>query len=195
MIRNSFVEEYKGLKNIYLKHPHHRSFHATVILDEDDLVATRFYRWHIDAALYGLAPPVATTLMAVRVPGGRHQTVRYDDGSGDEKTVPLGTTAFVSGYSMYDNLSPEDQEFARTTKVEYAPHPYIWMSQAKSRSDGLGLVSEGKELALSDLPPKARSTGSSGCYLQAAPPGRLCPRRLRASKGQDSPSSATKHCT
>ncbi|XWW93051.1 hypothetical protein V2A60_000979 [Cordyceps javanica] len=153
VIGNGFVKEYEGLKNIHLKHPHHRSFHATVIPDQDDLVATRFYRWHIDAALYGLAPPVATTLMAVRVPGGRHQTVRYDDGSGDEKTVPLGTTAFVSGYSMYDNLSPEDQEFARTTRVEYAPHPYIWMSQAKSRSDGLGLVSEGKELALSDLPP------------------------------------------
>ncbi|KAJ4157969.1 uncharacterized protein LMH87_008517 [Akanthomyces muscarius] len=153
VIGNGFVAEYEGLKDFQLKHPHHRSFHASIVPDEDDLVATRFYRWHIDAALYGLAPPVATTLMAVRVPGGRDQTVRYDDGSGDEKTVPLGTTAFVSGYTMYDSLSPEDQEFARTTKVEYAPHPYIWMSNAKSRSDGLGLVSEGKELPLSDLPP------------------------------------------
>ena len=147
------MAEYEGLKDIQLKHPHHRSFHASAVPDEDDLVATRFYRWHINTALYSLAPPVATTLMAVRVPDGRDQTVRYDDGSGDEKTVPLGTTAFVSGYTISDNLSPGDQEFARTTKVEYAPHPYIWMSNAKSRSDGLGLVSEGKELPLSDLPP------------------------------------------
>ncbi|KAJ3962750.1 Alpha-ketoglutarate-dependent xanthine dioxygenase xan-1 [Colletotrichum tropicale] len=153
VIGNGFVEEYEGLKNIQLRHPHHRTFHATTISAEDDLDFTRFYRWHIDAALYGLAPPVATTLLAVRVPGGRKQTLRYDDGTGEEMTVPLGTTAFVSGYAMYDNLSPEDQEFVRTTKVEYAPHPYVWMSSAKSRSDGLGLVSEDKEVPLSDLPP------------------------------------------
>ena len=53
---------------------------------------------------------------------------------------------------MYNLLSEEDQRFARTTKVEYAPHPYIWMSGAKSRPTGLGMVSEGKELQLSDLP-------------------------------------------
>ncbi|KAI8162576.1 putative dioxygenase [Colletotrichum sp. SAR 10_70] len=153
VIGNGFVEEYEGLKNIQLRHPHHRTFHATTIPAQDDLDFTRFYRWHIDAALYGLAPPVATTLLAVRVPGGRKQTLRYDDGSGEEMTVPLGTTAFVSGYAMYDNLSPEDQEFVRTTKVEYAPHPYVWMSSAKSRSDGLGLVSEDKEVPLADLPP------------------------------------------
>ncbi|KAM0276663.1 hypothetical protein ACHAQH_006525 [Verticillium albo-atrum] len=153
VIGNGFVESYEGLENITLRHPHHRTFHATRIPDEDDLDFTRFYRWHIDAALYGLAPPVATSLLAVRVPGGRTQTLRYDDGTGDEKTVPLGTTAFVSGAAMYDALSPEDQAFCRSTKVEYAPHPYVWMSTARSRSDGLGLVSEGRELPLSDLPP------------------------------------------
>ncbi|KXH63042.1 TfdA family Taurine catabolism dioxygenase TauD [Colletotrichum salicis] len=153
VIGNGFVEEYEGLKNIQLRHPHHRTFHATTIPDEDDLDFTRFYRWHIDAALYGLAPPVATTLLAVRVPGGRKQTLRYDDGTDEEMTVPLGTTAFVSGYAMYDNLSPEDQEFVRTTKVEYAPHPYVWMSSAKSRPTGLGMVSEDKEVPLDDLPP------------------------------------------
>ena len=152
VIGNGLVPEYEGLKNIQLRHPHHRTFHATRIPDEDDLDFTRFYRWHIDAALYGLAPPIVTTLLAVRVPGGRRQTCRYDDGTGDELTVPLGTTAFVSGYAMYDRLTPAEQEFVRTTRVEYAPHPYIWMSSARSRSDGLGLVSEGKELPLSELP-------------------------------------------
>lgn len=153
VIGNGFVQSYEGLTNLRLKHPHHRSFHASVVPEADDMVATRFYRWHIDAALYDLAPPVVTSLLAVRVPGGRTQTLRYDDGSGEEMTVPLGTTAFASGYAMYDCLSPKDQEFVRTTRVEYAPHPYIWMSKAKSRPDGLGLVSEGKELPLADLPP------------------------------------------
>lgn len=152
VIGNGFVDEYEGLKDIRLRHPHHRTFHATSIPPEDDLDFTRYYRWHIDAALYGLAPPVVTSLLAVKVPGGRSQTTRYDDGTGDELVVPLGTTAFASGYAMYDLLSPEDQDFARTTRVEYAPHPYVWMSSAKSRPDGLGLVSEGKELPVEELP-------------------------------------------
>lgn len=153
VIGNGFVESYEGLQNITLRHPHHKTFHATAIPAEDDLDYTRFYRWHIDAALYGLAPPIVTTLLAVRVPKGRTQTCRYDDGTGDELQVPLGTTAFVSGYTIYDILSEEDKAFARSTRVEYAPHPYVWMSPARSRSDGLGMVSEGKEIPLSDLPP------------------------------------------
>lgn len=153
VIGNGPVAEYEGLRDIRLKHPHHQTFHATRIPPEDDLDFTRFYRWHIDAALYGLAPPIVTALLAVKVPGGRRQTCRYDDGTGDELDVPLGTTAFVSGETMYNILSDEDKEFVRSTKIEYAPHPYIWMSQAKSRSDGLGIVSQGLELPLDDLPP------------------------------------------
>ncbi|KAI0153359.1 alpha-ketoglutarate dependent xanthine dioxygenase [Pestalotiopsis sp. NC0098] len=153
IIGNGPVAEYEGLKDFRLRHPHHRTFHATTIPDEEDLDFTRFYRWHIDAALYGLAPPIATTLLAVKVPGGRRQTCRYDDGTGDELDVPLGTTAFVSGYTMYDILSDADKEFVRTSKIEYAPHPYIWMSSAKARSTGLGMISEGKEVPMDDLPP------------------------------------------
>lgn len=91
--------------------------------------------------------------MAVSVPKGRRQTLRYDDGTGDELDVPLGTTAFVSGYKMYDVLSDEDKDFVCTSRVEYAAHPYIWMSGAKSLSDGLGLYSDGKELPVAELPP------------------------------------------
>lgn len=98
-----------------------------------------------------------TTLLAVSVPQGRRQTLRYDDGTGDELDVPLGTTAFVSGYKMYDLLSDADKEFVRSSKIEYAAHPYIWMSGAKSRSDGLGLVSDNLELAASELPAIDRS--------------------------------------
>jgi alpha-ketoglutarate-dependent taurine dioxygenase len=153
VIGNGFVKEFEGLQNITLKHPHHRTFHADAISDEDDRENTRFYRWHIDAALYDLDPPKVTSLLAVKVPKTECQTLRYDDGTGDELKLSRGSTAFVSSYTMYDILSEEDKEFARTTKVQYAPHPYIWMSSAKSRSDGLGLVSTSAELPVSQLPP------------------------------------------
>jgi alpha-ketoglutarate-dependent taurine dioxygenase len=153
VIGNGFYEEYEGLKNITLVHPHHKKFHKEAVPEEEDLDVTRFFRWHIDAALYALNPPKVTSLMAIKVPAGRRQTLRYDDGTGEEMEVPLGTTAFVSGQKMYDLLSDEDKEFARGAKVEYSPHPYVWMSPAKSRSDGLGMISEGLELPLSELPP------------------------------------------
>ncbi|GAB7343639.1 hypothetical protein MBLNU457_1633t1 [Dothideomycetes sp. NU457] len=153
VIGNGPVSSFEGLKDITLKHPHHKTFHASPISESDDRDNTRFYRWHIDAALYDLHPPQVTSLMAVRVPRTETQTLRYDDNSGDSLQVTRGSTAFVSSYKTYDLLSPADKEFVRTTKVQYAPHPYIWMSSAKSRSDGLGLVSQGKELPLSELPP------------------------------------------
>ncbi|KAF1975458.1 Clavaminate synthase-like protein [Bimuria novae-zelandiae CBS 107.79] len=153
VIGNGFVPEYEGLKDITLKHPHHRTFHATPVTEKDDRNATRFYRWHIDAALYDLDPPMATSLLAVKVPRTQAQTLRYDDGTGDELRVPRGSTVFVSGETMYDVLSDADKAFARDTRVVYAAHPYIWMSGARSRSTGLGMVSEDRELSPSQLPP------------------------------------------
>lgn len=76
-----------------LKHPHHKTFHKTPVSDADEAAgATRLYRWHIDAALYKLSPPKVTTLYAVRVPKGPWQTLRYDDGTGDELQLPQGST-------------------------------------------------------------------------------------------------------
>lgn len=157
VIGNGAVNEFEGLKNIVLKHPHHKTFHQTPISAEDDRDNTRFYRWHIDAALYDLNPPRVTSLMAVQVPKTEYQNLRYDDGSNDELAVPRGSTAFVDTARMYDLLSDEDKEFARTTRVQYAPHPYVWMANAKSRSDGLGMVSAGLELPRSELPPVEES--------------------------------------
>ncbi|EYE91996.1 TauD/TfdA family dioxygenase [Aspergillus ruber CBS 135680] len=153
IIGHGHINFYEGLDNIQLKHPHHRTFHRDPIPPEDDHDFTRFYRWHIDAALYDLYPPKVTTLLAVRVPRGRRQTLRYDDGTGDTLAVPLGTTAFVSGETMYNRLSEEEKEFVQTSRIEYAPHPYIWMSPARALPTGLGLHSEGLELSDSDLPP------------------------------------------
>jgi len=156
VIGNGFISEYEGLKNITLKHPHHKTFHQTSIPQAMDETHTRFYRWHIDAALYGtLNPPLVTSLLAVDIPEPRTQTLLYDDGSDDTLQVPLGTTAFASSYKMFDLLTPAQQEFVLSSQVEYAPHPYIWISTAKSRPDGLGMVSAGLEVPLSQLPPIA----------------------------------------
>ncbi|KAJ5935623.1 Taurine catabolism dioxygenase TauD/TfdA [Penicillium verhagenii] len=153
VIGHGFVKEYEGLSNIQLRHPHHKAFHKTPISAEENEDFTHFYRWHIDSAMYNLDPPLVTSLLAVQVPKGRRQTCRYDDGTDATLDVPLGTTAFFSGYRLYELLSEEEKHFVRTSKAEYAPHPYIWMSKAKSRSNGLGIVSEGLELAEEDLPP------------------------------------------
>jgi len=144
----------RGLDKPKLKHPHHKTFHKTVVSDKDEKKGdTRFYRWHIDAALYDLDPPHVTTLYGLSVPDGANQTVRYDDGSDDTLEVPLGTTAFVSGNHMFELLSPEYKSLAVRSKVQYAPHPYIWVSSAKSNSVGLGMVTDNLELPPSALPP------------------------------------------
>lgn len=135
-----------------LKHPHHKTFHKTHIPDEDDLDYTRFYRWHIDAALYNLAPPLVTTLYALKVPQGHRQTLRYDDGTGDELDVPLGTTAFVSGRTMFEILPEEWKSVAVRAKVRYAPHPYVWMAPAHAKPTGLGIETENLEMPLDELP-------------------------------------------
>lgn len=147
--------DHEGLESAALKHPSHRTFHKTSVppSDEENDGATRFFRWHIDAALYDLQPPKVTTLYAVRVPGGPQQVCRYDDGTHDELAVPLGTTAFVSGKTMFDILPRELQSMAVRARVKYAPHPYVWMSPAAAHSTGLKIETEGKELPLDQLPP------------------------------------------
>ncbi|KAJ5207604.1 hypothetical protein N7449_001983 [Penicillium cf. viridicatum] len=128
---HGFVDSFMGLHDINLWHPHHRDSHRDVIPEDKSDAYTRFNRWHIDAALYDLNPPKVTTLMAVKVPQGRRQTVLYDDGSGEELDASLATTAFISGENMFNMLSPQDQEFVLTSKAEYAPHPYVISHRCK----------------------------------------------------------------
>jgi xanthine dioxygenase len=154
LLGNGRVRDHEGIAAVTLRHPSHRSFHHTPLSDADEARGvTRFYRWHMDAALYELHPPRVTTLLALVVPEPREETVRYDDGSGDELRVQLGTTAFVSGEAAFDALSPAQQDFALKTVARYAPHPYVWMRNARARSNGLGLISEGRELRRDELPP------------------------------------------
>ncbi len=153
LLGNGRVQNHEGIPDAVLHHPSHRSFHHDPLTDEQEAAdLTRFYRWHIDAALYELNPPKVTTLLALEVPEPRTQTVMYDDGSNDTLEVSLGTTAFVSGYQAFEALSPSDQDWALRTSARYAPHPYVWMRNARARSTGLGLVSEGKELRRDELP-------------------------------------------
>ncbi|KAK9452370.1 uncharacterized protein V1518DRAFT_411069 [Limtongia smithiae] len=141
-----------GIESLELRHPTHMSFHNEPLSDEDMANGyTRFYRWHIDSALYGLAPPVVTTLLGIDCPTTDRQKIRYED-SGEEIETALAATAFASGAIAFDNLSEEDKKFALGTTVVYAPHPYIFISPAKATSDGLTMVSDGKELPLDELP-------------------------------------------
>jgi hypothetical protein len=147
------VYNHEGLAEAKLKHPNHTTFHKTRVSPEDGAKGiTRFYRWHIDAALYDLSPPRVTTLYGLIVPDGPKQTCRYDDGTGDELTVPLGTTAFVSGKTMFDILPAEYKSLAVRMKVKYAPHPYVWMAPAAAMPTGLGIESDGLELSFNQLP-------------------------------------------
>ncbi|CDO94289.1 unnamed protein product [Kluyveromyces dobzhanskii CBS 2104] len=148
-----------GMGELELRHPTHFDFHNKPLTDQEAFEEhkTRFYRWHIDSALYDLSPPVVTTLLGIHVPpASRKQTVHYED-TGDVLEVTQGATAFVSGSNAFESLSKEDQERALKTTVVYAPHPYIFISPARATSDGLTMVSDGKEMPFEELPPWEKS--------------------------------------
>lgn len=153
---SSFPAGYEpGMANdVTLYHPTHYSFHKTHLTPEQvELGQTRFFRWHIDAALYGLSPPMVTTLLGCVVPSTLEtRKIVYED-TNEVKELVKGATAFASGAVAFNLLSDEDKEFALNTTVVYAPHPYIFISTAKATSDGLTMVSEGKETPLDELPP------------------------------------------
>lgn len=53
---------------------------------------------------------------------------------------------------MFDVLPNNLKSLAIRTKVRYAPHPYVWISKAKSKSTGLGIEDDGLEMKYEDLP-------------------------------------------
>lgn len=155
--QGTFEADEPGNENgeaIKLTHPSHTTFHHTPLTAEQIAQKqTRFYRWHIDLALYELSPPMVTTLLGIKVPPATHtQKIEYDDGLGDVLELAQGATCFVSGQHAFERLSAAEKEFALHTTVEYAPHPYIFISPAKATKDGLTIVSEGKEMPLEKLP-------------------------------------------
>ncbi|XBW36552.1 hypothetical protein QEN19_002128 [Hanseniaspora menglaensis] len=150
-----------GNETINLKHPTHFTFHKNTLpkekcfnVPEGEIPWTRFYRWHIDSALYKLYPPLITTLLGLKVPSkNKKQLVKYGDEESNELLVQQAATCFVSGAKAFDLLSEKDKEIVLNSKVMYAPHPYIYISNCKATNEGLTMVSEKKELALNELPP------------------------------------------
>ncbi|KAI8997329.1 hypothetical protein BDB01DRAFT_713627 [Pilobolus umbonatus] len=153
LLGHGIVKDHCGIKEIKLTHPSHTVFHQSVLSREEmEAGYTRFYRWHMDAALYRLNPPKITTLFSIKNPESRREIVRYDDGTGKEIEVQLGTTAFVSGQRAFEILPKELKELAYKTQVKYAAHPYLWISKARAHPTGLGIVCEGRELPTEELP-------------------------------------------
>lgn len=68
------------------------------------------------------------------------------------KTQP-GLTAFISNVQTYELMTEEEKKIADHSWVEYAPHPYQWMGECRSKSSGLGLVNQNKEKTLKELEP------------------------------------------
>ena len=155
--QGTFEKDEPGNENgekIVLSHPTHTTFHHKPLLESEikDKHHTRFYRWHIDSALYDLSPPLVTTLLGILVPPANEmQKITYED-TGEELNLAPGATCFVSGKQAFDRLTEEEKDFALNTTVEYPPHPYIYISPAKATLDGLTMVSEGKEMPLNELP-------------------------------------------
>lgn len=153
------IKNHCGHRSAQLTHPTHLTFHKDVLSKEDLLNGyTRFYRWHIDSALYGLSAPVCTTLLALNVPSAttKRQKIRYED-TLEELEVAQAATAFISGANAFDILSDEDKKLALETTVVYPPHPFIFISDAKATWDGLSMHSEERETALCDMPPFEKS--------------------------------------
>jgi hypothetical protein len=69
LLGHGTVHNHHGIEERELHHPSHHSFHQTQLSEEEEKAGkTRFYRWHMDAALYELNPPLITTLFAVKTP-------------------------------------------------------------------------------------------------------------------------------
>ncbi|KAL6937623.1 hypothetical protein ACO0RG_004139 [Hanseniaspora osmophila] len=162
--QGKFPEGHYGMGELDLTHPTHFTFHKDPLakeksfnVEDDEIPLTRFYRWHLDSALYKLSPPVATTLLGIHVPPhGRMQKIVYEPEYGydepDSLELTQGATCFVSSANAFDQLSEEEQKIALGTTIVYAPHPYIFISPAGATSDGLTMANEGKEMPLDELP-------------------------------------------
>jgi alpha-ketoglutarate-dependent taurine dioxygenase len=145
-------EDHFGLKDQMIRKEAAHLWHDDKLADEDFAAGhTRFQRWHIDAPLYARDPAWFTTLRCFRRPTEPEITIHWDDGSGQTMTTEPGLTAFISNVQTYNLMTEEERKIADHSWVEYAPHPYQWMGDCKSKSTGLGLVNQGKEKKLKEL--------------------------------------------
>ncbi|CAG9939970.1 unnamed protein product [Clonostachys rosea f. rosea IK726] len=133
----------------------HEEFHLPphIPAEEREAGASRFYQWHFDASLYDIPPPRVGCLLAVRTPKGPDVTVRWDDGTGTEMKIAPGATAMVAGSRALALLDDETRKIVMNSRIEYAPHAFVWMSTAHSTRLGHLLETECLEKPLDRLPP------------------------------------------
>lgn len=150
IIGNGDFDDHYGSGPLKLRHVEHTSFHKQPLSKEEIANGgTRFYRWHIDAPLYELQPAKVTMLYAITVPDAPPQHITFDDGK--KLSLNAGSTSFFSGNELWNRLTPEEQDWALRTTVNYAPKPYNFMMNAKASNDGLTIISEGKETPIDQL--------------------------------------------
>jgi hypothetical protein len=133
----------------------HEEFHLAphIPAKEREAGASRFYQWHFDASLYNIPPPRVGCLLAVRTPKGPDVTVRWDDGTGTEMKIAPGATGMVAGSQALELLDEETRNIVMHSRIEYAPHAFVWMSAAHSSRLGHLIETEGLEKPLDKLPP------------------------------------------
>ncbi|GJC86327.1 putative dioxygenase C576.01c [Colletotrichum liriopes] len=145
-------ENHYGILDRTIRKPLSHGWHDAKLSDDEfESGHTRFQRWHIDAPLYAREPAWFTTLRCIKRPTSPEVTIHWDDGSGQTMKSEPGLTAFFSCVQMYDLMTEDEKRVADHSWVEYAPHPYIWMGECKGKANGLGVVSQGKELTLEEL--------------------------------------------
>ncbi|KAH7122046.1 TfdA family taurine catabolism dioxygenase TauD [Dactylonectria estremocensis] len=133
----------------------HEEFHLPPHIppEEREKGASRFYQWHFDGALYKIPPPRVGCLLAVRTPKGPDVTVRWDDGTNTEMSLAPGSTAMVAGSRALELLDDNTRNIVLHSRIEYAPHAFVWMSTAHSSRLGHLIETEGLEKPLDQLPP------------------------------------------
>lgn len=73
------------------------------------------------------------------------------EGSKTKSCTLIYPPAVFSGARNFELLSPEEQEFAKNTTVQYAPRAYEWIRDCKASADGLTIETPGREKALDSL--------------------------------------------
>ncbi|KAL3422665.1 alpha-ketoglutarate dependent xanthine dioxygenase [Phlyctema vagabunda] len=145
-------DDHFGIKN-FTAHSANNNYHASPPSAEAFAAGnTQFHRWHMDAPLYEREPPHFTALRCVKSPVGPDITVHWDDGSGLSMKAKPGRTGFISNVQLYELLTEEEKTLAENSWVEYAPFPYMWIENCKGNTTGMGLVTQGKEHTMEEMP-------------------------------------------
>lgn len=79
-------------------------------------------------------------------------TVRWEDEAGTQMSMAPGATAMVAGSRALSLLDEETRRVVMNSRIEYAPHAFVWMAKARSTRLGHLIETEGLERPLTELP-------------------------------------------